>query len=169
MFFIKHLSLNVTLHPSYFGPHMDRHLQQRLLADVEGSCTGQFGYIVAVLDVNNIDVGAGKVIPGEKGEALFEVHYKALVWKPFKGEVVDGQVASINKMGFFANVGPLMVFVSKHLIPSDMKYSPTAGYASHDQVLNTGSPVRIKIIGTRTDVNSISAIGSIKEDYLGPL
>lgn len=169
MFFIKQLSLNVTLHPSYFGPNMDRHLQQRLLADVEGSCTGQFGYIIAVLDINNIDVGMGKVIPGGKGEAMFEVHYKALVWKPFKGEVVDGIVANVNKMGFFANVGPLMVFISKHLIPNHMKYSPTAGYSSHDQVLNTGTAVRIKIIGTRTDVNSISAIGSIKEDYLGPV
>ena len=93
-------------------------------------------------------------------------------WKPFKGEVVDAVVSSVNSMGFFADVGPLSVFISKHLIPNDMKYTPShtpPAYISEDQVVMKSSKVRIKIIGTRSDVNSISAIGSIKEDYLGPL
>jgi len=172
MFFIKDLSLSLTLHPSYFGANMQEYLRQKLLTDVEGTCTGQFGYIVCVLDSNNIDVGKGRVLPGNLGYAEFDVRYKAVVWKPFKGEVVDGIVSSVNNMGFFADVGPLSVFISKHLIPSDMKYMPShtpPAYISEDQVVMKNAKVRIKIIGTRADVNSISAIGSIKEDYLGPL
>ncbi|ODV87513.1 hypothetical protein CANARDRAFT_21465 [[Candida] arabinofermentans NRRL YB-2248] len=172
MFFIKDLSLNLTLHPSYFGVQMNQYLRQKLLTDVEGTCTGQFGYIVCVLDSMSIDTGKGRIVPGNQGYAEFEVKYRAVVWKPFKGEVVDAIVSSVNNMGFFADVGPLSVFISKHLIPNDMKYTPShtpPAYINDDQVILKGSKVRIKIIGTRSDVNSISAIGSIKEDYLGPL
>lgn len=170
MFFLKDLSLNLTLHPSYFGPQMDQYLRDKLLSDVEGTCTGQFGYIVCVLDCMNIDVGRGRIIP-TTGMAEFEVKYRAVVWKPFKGEVVDGIVTTVNKMGFFADVGPLSVFVSTHLISSDMKFNPSANppaYVSPDETIEKGSRVRLKIVGTRTDVNEIYAIGSIKEDYLGP-
>lgn len=151
---------------------MKQYLRQKLLTDVEGTCTGQFGYIVCVLDCMNIDVGMGQITTGNTGSAEFKVKYRAVVWKPFKGEVMDAVVSSVNSMGFFADVGPLSVFISKHLIPSDMKYTPShtpPAYISEDQVVMKDSKVRIKIIGTRSDVNSISAIGSIKEDYLGPL
>ncbi|CDK29227.1 unnamed protein product [Kuraishia capsulata CBS 1993] len=171
MFFLKDLSLNLTLHPSYFGPQMNQFLREKLLTDVEGTCTGQFGYIVCVLDCMSIDVGKGKIIPTE-GSAEFEVKYRAVVWKPFKGEVVDAIVSSVNKMGFIADVGPLSVFVSTHLIPGDMKYNPSntpPAYMSEDQLIVKGSKVRLKIVGTRTDVNEIVAIGSIKEDFLGSL
>lgn len=49
------------------------------------------------------------------GQARFKCSYTAIVMKPFKGEVVDGKVMNVNKMGFFANVGPLQVFVSSHV------------------------------------------------------
>lgn len=114
MFFLKDLSLQLTLHPSYFGPQMHQYLKNKLLEDVEGTCTGQFGYIVCVMDGMKIDVGKGRVIPGG-GSAEFEVKYRAIVWRPFKGEVVDAVVTTVNKMGFFADVGPLSVFVSSHV------------------------------------------------------
>ncbi|KAG7740567.1 hypothetical protein KL932_002926 [Ogataea haglerorum] len=98
----------------------------------------------------SIDVGKGKIVPGQQGYAEFEVKYRAVVWKPFKGEVVDAIVSSVNNMGFFADVGPLSVFISKHLIPKDMKYTPShtpPAYISEDQVIMKGSKVRIKIIG----------------------
>ena len=33
----------------------------------------------------------------------------AVVFRPFKGEVLDAVVTTVNKMGFFAEVGPLQV------------------------------------------------------------
>lgn len=171
MFFIKDLSLNLQLHPSYFGPQMNQYLRDKLLTDVEGTCTGQFGYIVCVLDSMKIDVGKGKVLP-QTGAAEFEVKYRAVVWKPFKGEVMDAVVNSVSKMGVIADAGPLSVFISKHMVPSDMQFNPSSNppvYESEDQVIQKGSRIRLKLIGTRTDVNEIYAIGTIKEDYLGAL
>lgn len=49
---------------------------------------------------------------------LFFWHTQAIVLKPFKGEVVDGIVGQVNKMGFFVEVGPLQAFVSSHVSPS---------------------------------------------------
>ncbi|RDW23745.1 hypothetical protein B0I72DRAFT_136491 [Yarrowia lipolytica] len=164
----KDLTLSLTLHPSYFGPQMGQYLRSKLLADVEGTCTGEFGYILCVLD-QPFDIGKGRVVPSN-GSAEFTVNYRAIVWRPFKNEVVDAIVTNVNKMGFFGDVGPLSVFVSSHLIPPDMKFNPSANppaYVSEDQVIEKGSRVRLKIVGVRADVGEMFAIGSIKEDYLG--
>jgi DNA-directed RNA polymerase II subunit RPB7 len=106
---------------------MTSFLESKLHADVEGTCSGQFGYIIAVVQI--MDIGKGMVLSGS-GQAEFVTHYRAIVFKPFKGEVVDGVVDSVSKvglvlgsrfwiaslyvpqMGFFAEVGPLKVFVS---------------------------------------------------------
>ena len=80
------------LHPSYFGPRMKEFLTKKLHADVEGTCSGQFGYIITVIDVVNI--GDGIVLPGS-GQAEFITKYRAIVFKPFKGEVLDGVVNNV--------------------------------------------------------------------------
>lgn len=57
------------------------------------------------------------------------------------------------------------------LIPSDIKWDPNATPPqftnNEDTVIEPGTHVRVKIIGTRTEVGEMWAIGSIKEDYLG--
>lgn len=125
MFLKKELTHTILLHPSYFGPRMLNFLESKLYSDVEGTCSGQFGYIIAVVSI--LDIGKGMVLSGS-GQAEFITRYRAIVFKPFKGEVVDGVVNNVNKvtdtfcirvpvlilfkMGFFADVGPLSVFVS---------------------------------------------------------
>lgn len=86
-----------------------------------------------------LETGKGTIQPGT-GMAEFIVRYRAIVYRPFKGETVDGVVGNVNKvglcnpetlsttvsrpclcahralqMGFFAEVGPLNVFVSSHV------------------------------------------------------
>ncbi|MCJ1254471.1 DNA-directed RNA polymerase II subunit [Lignoscripta atroalba] len=167
MFFLYELERVITLHPSFFGPRVKEYLTNRLLEDVEGTCTGQY-YIICVMDA--YDISEGRVIPGS-AVAEYTVHYRAVVWRPFKGETVDAIVSSVNRMGVFADVGPLPVFVSNHLIPSDIKWDPNATPPQYtdngDQVIEKGTHLRIKLIGTRSDVGSMFAIGSVKEDFLG--
>jgi SHS2 domain found in N terminus of Rpb7p/Rpc25p/MJ0397 len=76
---------------------MRTYLKRKLLSDVEGTCTGQYGYIICVLDNHKIDIGAGKIVPGV-GLAEFTVKYQAIIFKPFKGEVVDATVTTVNKV-----------------------------------------------------------------------
>lgn len=84
MFFIHFLERVLTLHPSFFGPQVKEYLINRLTEDVEGTCTGDY-YIVCVMDTFNIS--EGRVIPGS-GVAEYTIVYRAIVWKPFKGETV---------------------------------------------------------------------------------
>ncbi|KAJ7493394.1 hypothetical protein B0H11DRAFT_2156344 [Mycena galericulata] len=160
MFFIKELTHTILLHPSYFGPRMLSFLESKLYSDVEGTCSGQFGYIIAVVSI--LDIGKGMVLSGS-GQAEF-------ITRQFKGEVVDGVVNNVNKMGFFADVGPLSVFVSHQLIHPDLRFDSNSNppsFASVDQIIEKSTHVRLKIVGTRVDATEIFAIGTIKEDHLG--
>ncbi|GJJ11213.1 hypothetical protein Clacol_005445 [Clathrus columnatus] len=150
MFFIKELSHTILLHPSYFGPRMTEFLEKKLYADVEGTCSGEFGYIIAVINV--IDIGKGMVLVGS-GQAEFITRYRAIVFKPFKGEVVDAVVNNVNKL-----IHPDLRFDSNSNPPS---------FASADQIIEKNTKVRLKIVGTRVDATEIFAIGTIKEDHLG--
>jgi len=70
-------------------------LDEKLRSDVEGKCVGQYGYIICVLNI--IDTGSGTVIPGD-GSAEFLCRYRAIVFKPFKGEVLEGVVDEVSKV-----------------------------------------------------------------------
>eukprot|EP00158_Paraphelidium_tribonemae_P000351 Partr_v1_DN21738_c0_g1_i1_m7602 putative RNA polymerase II len=169
MFFLKSLEHRILLHPSFFGGHLREFLRQKLHEEVEGTCSGRYGYIIAVASVE--DIGSGRIQEGI-GSAEYNVTYKAIVFKPFKGEVLDARVTIVNKMGFFAEAGPLTVFVSNHLIPEDMEFDSNSNppcYQTDDQTvkLEKDEWVRVKIVGTRVDATEIFAIGTIKEDYLG--
>jgi DNA-directed RNA polymerase II subunit RPB7 len=82
-------------------------LEQKLYADVEGTCSGQFGYIIAVVSI--LDIGKGIVLSGN-GQAEFVTRYRAIVFKPFKGEVLDGVVTSVLQVSAFF-YWDLMIFI----------------------------------------------------------
>ena len=84
MFFLHELERTITLHPSFFGPKVEDYLKNKLYEDVEGTCTGSY-YIICVLDSH--DISEGRVASGS-GLAEYTVHYRAVVWRPFKGETV---------------------------------------------------------------------------------
>lgn len=77
---------------------------------VTGSCSGRLGYIIAVLDIKN--VGRGKIVGGS---AEFKIDYQAIVYRPFRGEVVDGVVASVNKVSQLLNFNSIFHFLIYHL------------------------------------------------------
>lgn len=51
---------------------------------MEGSCNGEY-YVVCIMDIYNIS--PGKLRPG-RADAFFTINYRAILWKPFKGETV---------------------------------------------------------------------------------
>lgn len=62
---------------------------------VEGTCSGKYGFIVSVTGMG--DVGKGSIREGF-GSAIFKVGYSCMVLRPFKGEVIDCVVTSVNKV-----------------------------------------------------------------------
>ena len=74
---------------------MHTFLKNKLHNDVEGTCSGRYGFIITVVALTSID--KGKVLPGA-GLAEFNVKYSAVVLKPFKGEVMDAIVTNVSKV-----------------------------------------------------------------------
>ncbi|KAJ5899949.1 hypothetical protein N7495_004693 [Penicillium taxi] len=169
MFFLKQETKTISLHPSYFGPNMRDYLTARLHEEEEGRCTGEY-FVIAVMDT--VEVGDGRVIPSD-GNAEYNIQYRAIIWKPFRGETVDAIVTSVKPTGIFTLAGPLSVFIARKNIPSDIKWEPNTvppQYTDHaEQVIEKETSLRLKILGVKPDVGAINAIGTIKEDYLGPL
>lgn len=152
-------------------------MKQKLYSEVEGTCTGKYGFVIAVTTIDLI--GSGVIQPGQ-GFVVYPVKYKAIVFRPFKGEVLDAVVKQINKVGMFAEIGPLSCFISHHVscfkvylqcklnnnctffqsIPADMQFCPNGNppcYKSKDEdvVISGEDKIRLKIVGTRVDATGI--------------
>ena len=56
-------------------------VKQKLFSEVEGTCTGKYGFVIAVTNIENIS--AGLIQPGQ-GLVVYHVKYKAIVFRPFK-------------------------------------------------------------------------------------
>lgn len=151
MFYVKDFTHIIHLNACYLGPNIQSLLKDYLYKTIEGSCTSS-GYIISVLDIE--DVSEGKI--SLDGLTKFNIKYKALVLRPFKDEIIEATVVEMNKMGLFASVGPLTIFISNHQMPADT------------HILKE-SIVRLKIIGTKIDSFKIYAVGTLNDEYLGIL
>jgi DNA-directed RNA polymerase II subunit RPB7 len=85
MFFLRQLEREISIHPSFLNNQVSDRLKAQLYIDLEGSCNGEY-YIVCIMDISSIS--PGRVRPGS-GDALFTIQYRAILWKPFKGETVS--------------------------------------------------------------------------------
>nr|ACO10540.1 DNA-directed RNA polymerase II subunit RPB7 [Caligus rogercresseyi] len=169
MFYHICLDHEIRLHPRYFGPTLLDRVKQKLFTEVEGTCTGKYGFVIAVTTIDNI--GAGIIQPGN-GFVIYPVKYKAIVFRPFKGEVLDAVVTQVNKVGLFTEIGPPSCFISRHSIPADMTFDPNSNppcYKTNNEevTIHQDDDIRLKIVGTRVDASDIFAIGTLMDDYLG--
>jgi DNA-directed RNA polymerase II subunit RPB7 len=137
MFFLRYLTREMTMSPSLFARDMTQILKEQLYQQMEGDCNGEF-YTICILDVT--DISKGRVLPGT-AEAMFTLSYRAIVWKPFRGETVrfqslndnyslseppcandatrqlDCMVTKVNRAGVFCEAGPLTIFVAQTVQP----------------------------------------------------
>lgn len=169
-FFVVTMHRRVQIHPRFFGVKLEEMLKQRLILEVEGSFAGRYGFIVAVLQVMKpIPMGE---LEETTGFAVFPLQYQAVVFRPFKGEVLDTVVTKATQHGIFAESGPLTVFVSHHCLLEDMTFDAQhATWSTRDNVdrIKRDSSVRMRLIGLKIEATEISATGTVRDAYLGPL
>jgi len=173
MFFVRKLKKELLVHPTSFGPGIKDVIRQKLLTDVEGLAQGKDGFLITVTDIRDGDIGRG-MIQDTTGLVKYTVAYTAIVFRPFRNEILDAIVTSVNSLGFYAAVGPLTVFVSRQQIPSigagTLSFNhETSSFesADGDLVVQRGSGVRLKVMGIKVDATNITAIGTIKGDTDG--
>ena len=63
------------------------------------------------------------------------------------------------QMGFFADAGPLQIFVSQHLIPSHYRVEITddAAFESEENAppIKAGASVRVRLMGLKAEANQL--------------
>eukprot|EP00630_Chrysocystis_fragilis_P007190 CAMPEP_0197390124 /NCGR_PEP_ID=MMETSP1165-20131217/2194_1 /TAXON_ID=284809 /ORGANISM="Chrysocystis fragilis, Strain CCMP3189" /LENGTH=169 /DNA_ID=CAMNT_0042915589 /DNA_START=64 /DNA_END=573 /DNA_ORIENTATION=+ len=159
------------LAPQYFGPRMRSYIKDEIVKSVEGTCLGREGYVIAVMELKNDDIDTG-VVEYDTGMVSVNARYSAILLRPFKNEVVDAVVTQVNEIGFFSEAGPLAIFVSRHAMPEDLQDGYDAdveSWISEDKEVEIKQRcvVRLKLLGVTCDTNEITAVGTIKDDYLG--
>eukprot|EP00667_Euglena_gracilis_P022382 EG_transcript_24901 len=170
MFFLVNMTRIIRLEPRYLDANLLATVLAKLNAQVEGTCSGEYGYVICVTAVNHVD----KPVVHDDGTVSFKVQFQAIVCRPFRGEVVDAVVTQVNKLGIFAEFGPVNAFVSRHQMSSDMDFDEQSipqKYVSreHKLAIKKGDELRMRIIGMSVNAQQLCVVGSIKEDFMGPL
>ena len=160
----------IRLHPQSFGRKMSEVLHKTLEMEVRGVSLGKAGYCVCVLQVRPGDSG-GKIQEGT-GMAIFQLHFEAVMFRPFKNEIMDVKVLNCVHLGFFGYAGPVKVFVSRHQMPQDMQDGYNAmdeAWLSEDKEveIKENCGVRLKIISCTLENQQWTCVGTIAEEYLG--
>mmetsp|Transcript_5306 Transcript_5306/g.5459 ORF Transcript_5306/g.5459 Transcript_5306/m.5459 type:complete len:174 (+) Transcript_5306:91-612(+) len=170
MFFVKRLKKEILIEPRCFGPKFKELVKNRLTDELEGTSLGKYGYVISIIQMDDADIKAG-IIDIDTGSVNVNVQYTAILFRPFVNEVMDAVVTTATETGFFSRVGPLQIFVSRHAMPEDIKFDHERGdcWCSEDQEveIKETSIVRLRIMGLSIEAGCISAIGTIKDGYLG--
>lgn len=112
MFYILDVEDHVRVEPKHFGLPTNEAIEKQLKENFVGSVTKEFGYAIAVLEINEIEEGV--IIPGD-GAAYYNTKFKILVWKPELHELVYGTISEITNFGAFIQIGPArgMIHISQ--------------------------------------------------------
>lgn len=90
---------SIYLEPKFLGPNYLNTLKSKVHREVEGTCSGRYGFVIFVTYINPEEIGRGKVQEGT-GYVHFKVKFKAIVFRPFKGEVLDAVVTDVSRVIF---------------------------------------------------------------------
>lgn len=169
VFFKKTLTHTTQIHPEKLGPNLKAEIKKKCIEEVQGIRYGDIGLIVVVLAIEDSQISRG-VIDHLTGTVSYEVIFDAIVFCPFRNQVMDTVVSDCNINGFFAMAGPFTLYVSSLQIPEDYTYvSEKEAWVSSETTIEIkkGSSVRLKIMGTNAVHRTISGIGTINQPFLG--
>ncbi len=112
MFYILEVEDHVRVEPKHFGLPTKEAIEKQLNEDFINSVSKEFGYVIAVMSVGEIDDGV--IIPGD-GSAYYNSVFTLLVWKAELKELVFGNIAEITNFGAFMQIGPAqgMIHISQ--------------------------------------------------------
>lgn len=99
----------IQISPKFLGPQLHNVLIQKIKSEVEGKCSGRYGFMVAVTKIEHL--GKGK-IDDSTGNVTFPVKYKAIVFRLFKNEPLDAVVVRVTKVNKL-NIKYRLVFLQK--------------------------------------------------------
>lgn len=168
MLFIMKFEEELVLSPNILSKNLKNIIKAKLIEKVQGSVTEKYGYLICVISIGEIPNG---VILDTTGDILFKITYRAVVMKPFEGEVCDGVIDKIDEYGLHVTVGPFKVYISNSNFPPNFEYNQTNNiYTSENsESLKLNSEVRFRISRVQFIDGDFKPTGTMADNYLGPL
>ncbi|UCE11911.1 MAG: DNA-directed RNA polymerase [Candidatus Thorarchaeota archaeon] len=146
MYSIVTVSDIVRIPPNEFDKPMEEAAVTHLRKGSENVLDRDVGLMIAVIGIDEIK--KGRLMPGD-GATYHQVTYRVLVFKPVRGELIEGNVVELMDFGAFIRMGPLdgLCHVSQicdDFITQDSKGSALMGKET-GRTLSEGDHVRARI------------------------
>jgi DNA-directed RNA polymerase subunit E' len=162
----------VRIPPKEFGSPIQDAAMVHLRKQHENVLDRDVGLMIAVIGID--DIGQGRLMPGD-GATYHSVTYKVLVFKPIRGELVEGNVVELMDFGAFIRMGPLdgLCHVSQicdDFITQDSKGSALLGKET-GRTLSEGDSVRARITSISFESGNRSGkLGlTMRQPFLGKI
>ena len=162
----------VRIPPKEFGDPTTKAALMHLRKSSENVLDREIGLMIAVIDID--DIGQGRLMPGD-GATYHSVQYRVLVFKPIRGELIEGNVVELMDFGAFIRMGPLdgLCHVSQicdDFITQDPKGNTLLGKET-GRTLTEGDQVRARITSISFESGNRSGkLGlTMRQPFLGKI
>ncbi|MHA2380457.1 MAG: DNA-directed RNA polymerase [Candidatus Thorarchaeota archaeon] len=162
----------VRIPPKEFGAPIEEAAMVHLRKQHENVLDRDIGLMIAVIGID--EIGLGRLMPGD-GATYHSVAYRVLVFKPIRGEIVEGNVVELMDFGAFIRMGPLdgLCHVSQicdDFITQDSKGNALLGKET-GRTLAEGDKVRARITSISFESGNRSGkLGlTMRQPFLGKI
>jgi DNA-directed RNA polymerase II subunit RPB7 len=105
-------------------PHLLRYnlthvVQDRLTRQIQGRCTLADGFIIKMRHI--VDIRGGS-LEQRTGAVNYTVDFVASCLRPEVGDTVHAIVSRVMKIGIFADLGPLSIFIPQTYMPQGFEF-----------------------------------------------
>lgn len=135
----------VTIPPHQLCYNLHYTIRDRLARSIINRCTEQDGF---VLDLKRVASVRGGLLDKRSGSVHYVVDYIAQTLRPHIGDVVEAIVSKVFKIGVFAELGPLNIFIPLSRLPIAYEFVNNSYFAIPDDIskdIKPGTVVQIKL------------------------
>ncbi|MEM1684628.1 MAG: DNA-directed RNA polymerase [Nanopusillaceae archaeon] len=170
MFYEVKIEDVIRIPPRELGENETEDIKNILISSYIGLVRKDIGIIVAIKDIEKVDLGV--VIP-EDGGVYYKVVFRAYVYKPEINEITYGIVSGITDFGAFINMGPIdgLVHISQ-IMDDEVSISGKDALIGKKtkKVLKVGDLVKARVITVSyKDITNIRVSLTMKQPRLGKI
>ena len=112
----------ITIPPHQLCYKLQYVIRDTLSRNIRNRCTEKDGF---VLDLKRVEKIRGGVLDKRSGSVHYVVDYIAETLRPQIGDVVEAMVTRVFKIGVFADLGPLNIFIPLGRLPAEYQFNTT--------------------------------------------
>jgi len=134
----------ITVPPHQLRYNLKYVIRDRLARTIRNRCTEKDGFVLELKRVASI---RGGVVDKRSGSVHYVVDYIAKTLRPQVADVVEAAVLRVFKIGVFAELGPLNIFIPLSRLPPEYQFDGTSfvipGNATKE--IKPGTVVHVKV------------------------